>query len=336
VEKFFREYLVNLGIYELRSLARTVGVKSPTTKKHSELVDCILKVQSGEQQAFVSKKGRPPKTITMAKTVNYVSFERAEGLPTGFEYAEDSARSFNLCNDEIVDGINKTTFPCKGLLREVDGKKYIYNYSSSRKFVFVDDPFVKEHNLKKGDLIIGTACPTGDATGFLDAITDINFNSVCSCQKQTQAVAQLCPLNNIKEIYEEIKQEQQDIKMVVELEVPSLSLLELKDHCLYFSSEEREDVQRSYNAVLNCKNLINKLSEQNKPFTLRFIDIDYIYSVINAYNTSKGLRADLDAGQFIKEILLDVKKCNGSKVIFYEVAGYKRNSYLDAILNKYL
>ena len=48
MENFSLSQLKNLGIYDLRTIAREIGVKSPTTKRHDELVDSILKIQKGE------------------------------------------------------------------------------------------------------------------------------------------------------------------------------------------------------------------------------------------------------------------------------------------------
>ena len=46
------EILKNLGIYELRELARNLGIASPTTKKRNELCELIIKVSKGEQEKW--------------------------------------------------------------------------------------------------------------------------------------------------------------------------------------------------------------------------------------------------------------------------------------------
>ena len=61
-----REVLVQrLGVFELRALAREIGIPSPTTKKRDELVAMIM--QSFEkgvsQEAKVQKRGRPYKKL---------------------------------------------------------------------------------------------------------------------------------------------------------------------------------------------------------------------------------------------------------------------------------
>lgn len=60
-----KEALENLGIYELRSVARQVGVYSPTKYKKDILIGKITAIVSGEEQPYIKKtnQGRPPKQI---------------------------------------------------------------------------------------------------------------------------------------------------------------------------------------------------------------------------------------------------------------------------------
>lgn len=54
-----KEIYEKMGIYYLRNLAREMGIKSPTTKKKSQIIDEIvnLKPKAGLMQ---TKRGRPP------------------------------------------------------------------------------------------------------------------------------------------------------------------------------------------------------------------------------------------------------------------------------------
>lgn len=54
--------LEKYSIYELRIIARNLGVKSPTTKRHQQLVDEINKISKGDiAPNHFPKKGRPYK-----------------------------------------------------------------------------------------------------------------------------------------------------------------------------------------------------------------------------------------------------------------------------------
>lgn len=59
------ERLQELGIYELRSFARQIGVHSPTQYKKEQLIAEIVAIITGEQTPYVkkSKSGRPPKQM---------------------------------------------------------------------------------------------------------------------------------------------------------------------------------------------------------------------------------------------------------------------------------
>ena len=70
--KLTKEELENYCIYDLRTIAREVGVKAPTVLRKEQLLDEILLILSGEKQPnFTSKRGRPVKKlgIDISKTV---------------------------------------------------------------------------------------------------------------------------------------------------------------------------------------------------------------------------------------------------------------------------
>lgn len=54
-----------LCIYELRKLAREIGVKSPTSLKRAQLLEKIKAIESGIEQPYIKKsnKGRPVKQL---------------------------------------------------------------------------------------------------------------------------------------------------------------------------------------------------------------------------------------------------------------------------------
>lgn len=65
INNLSKEALEKLGIYELRNVARQVGVYSPTKYKKDVLIQKITSIVSGEQEPYVKKtnQGRPPKQI---------------------------------------------------------------------------------------------------------------------------------------------------------------------------------------------------------------------------------------------------------------------------------
>ena len=58
------EQLYEANVYSLRAIARTLGVKSPTTLTKKALINEILQIESGEKQPCIpSKRGRPTKIV---------------------------------------------------------------------------------------------------------------------------------------------------------------------------------------------------------------------------------------------------------------------------------
>lgn len=335
MEKYSKQNLEQLGIYELRAKARAVGVKSPTTKRHSELVECILKIQKGEQQAFSTKKGRPPKIINFANSS--FDLEQAEGVVPNYTYAKDSLNSNTLCDDQYVESVLKTTYPCVGLVRELNGRQYVFDYHNPVHFVLIEEQRVADTKLVVGDFVRGRAFSVNPVTSILDSVIDVNLGSVESCSDDCVATISVQTIDDVAHAHEQIVNQKNDcLKIALELEVGDASIIEMRDKCIYLHSSEYDDVKRSYNAIMDCMNIVKNLSAKKKPFLINLIDIDYIFSLLNAYMISDGKRQDVDAGQFLRDMFLCVKNSNCGSLVIFDKIGYKRNSYLDAIINKYL
>ena len=74
--KYERKQLYEINIHDLRILARKIGVKAPTKLKKKELIDEILKIESGKKQPCApSNRGRPLK-----KCVENRAIEKEEPL----------------------------------------------------------------------------------------------------------------------------------------------------------------------------------------------------------------------------------------------------------------
>lgn len=58
------EYLNTLNLHSLRTYAREIGVKAPTSLVKKQLINEILLIQSGKKQPHISsKKGRPTSNV---------------------------------------------------------------------------------------------------------------------------------------------------------------------------------------------------------------------------------------------------------------------------------
>lgn len=333
--------LEKLSIYELRRLARDVGVKAPTTKHHQELIDSVKKILSGEQQAYLSKRGRPPKYI--AYGTNTVNFEKNDGENINYTFSNENGNNLYFCSAEDYRGINKMYIPCKGILREIEdddkcSNKYIYNHMEAVKFITVSPAMCEKYNLKVGDYIVGKAVKSSIKTGYLEEVEDVNFNML-KTEKEGKEPNELREILKDNNIIDDIKKDKQPIRVVLELETKDEKVVDLRNDCVYFYSNELDNVQKSYNAVLDMYYLVQNLCKENKKFSLYLIDIDYIFIILNLHLKSLQSNPDkefIDAGQFLKSIFACINNSKNSNIIVYENKKYKRNEYLDAILNKYL
>ena len=57
-----KEYLEDKTIYDLRTLARELGVKHPSMLKKKELIDNIIKINNGLINSSNEKRGRKPRS----------------------------------------------------------------------------------------------------------------------------------------------------------------------------------------------------------------------------------------------------------------------------------
>ncbi len=157
-----RQAIEKLGIYELRTLARKVGVPSPTTKKREELVSRICQIMAGEStgEGPKSRAGRPPKVTKLNESVIdfFVPQDFVEEA-NRFEIAnkpmfDNSTLHFDASFDfSILQGRESIYF--EGYLRKTkEGSPYV---KSNTNIIFVPANVVSDKGFIEGDYIEGTA-----------------------------------------------------------------------------------------------------------------------------------------------------------------------------------
>ena len=90
-----------LGVFELRGLAREFGINSPTTKKRDELIDLIMKVLHGEKnnEAFNRRKGRPYKKISTLNDIINSMINKSTNTAKTPELVFENVSVFNFAQD---------------------------------------------------------------------------------------------------------------------------------------------------------------------------------------------------------------------------------------------
>ena len=96
-DNYTMEQLDAMGIFELRTIARSVGVKSPTTAKKAELVQAILDIESGKVKPVNNsqRRGRPPKDISLTEG----ELLKANAVNKGVECTEKREEETTMCDD---------------------------------------------------------------------------------------------------------------------------------------------------------------------------------------------------------------------------------------------
>lgn len=178
--KYKEMFVKKLGIFELRALARELGVVSPTTKRRNELVSLILeKLQLGQGgQNGNSKKGRPFKKLaSIDEILGYMadpSQEKEETMsfPTFEElicFAQEKPNTIFI-NDK------KETL-C-GVVRNSNSTLYFIDLEKGSK-VFLNDEICERYNIDQGDFLVCNCVGINTSNQFLvKEVLEINFVSV--------------------------------------------------------------------------------------------------------------------------------------------------------------
>lgn len=178
--KYKEMFVKKLGIFELRALARELGVVSPTTKRRNELVSLILeKLQLGQGgQNGNSKKGRPFKKLaSIDEILGYMadpSQEKEETMsfPTFEElicFAQEKPNTIFI-NDK------KETL-C-GVVRNSNSTLYFIDLEKGSK-VFLNDEICERYNIDRGDFLVCNCVGINTSNQFLvKEVLEINFVSV--------------------------------------------------------------------------------------------------------------------------------------------------------------
>ena len=195
VSQNFNETLNNLedlGIYQLRELAREIGVHLPTTMRKNELIQKIREIANGEAEPFVAttKKGRPPKQYQASqfehsgadREYDYKDWGKSilpytEVPVTLYRMSDNSSfifdeRKYNAVHD--VEGIVSVDNAGNARLHEGDLDKI-----GDRRLARVEVPVISKFGIRDGDIVTGRMGESLKDGGYcLFDVTMINGKSL--------------------------------------------------------------------------------------------------------------------------------------------------------------
>lgn len=177
----------DLGIYELRVLARQVGVQSPTSKKREELLVAIRSILEGKENPYTKKdgRGRPTKAVSSIDEFSNVLVPSnlnydIKGEEDRYIFAQDVDKSFSIMQNYMpyhtsqdkertnVSGIVDKNRMGVSILR-------VKMYDYSEEDIFISNAFTNDGRLQVGDYVEGVAVRTDkDKPRSLSSINCIN------------------------------------------------------------------------------------------------------------------------------------------------------------------
>ena len=320
--------LKKLNVHQLRNIARQVGVSAPTTKTAAVLINEIIAIEKGDLKPVRSKMGRPPKQNTNLPDIYNLVSEKSIA-PMGYEATNVEQTGFELCADSFVAEQYFSPQDCWGVIREIGNGYYIKNYQGGIDKVYIGEKSAVD--VCEGQLIVGKYNRFRNNVGVISEFSNFNFESCDSDVKNKNTVKEFL---NTYEMYDYINQ-QQGNKLIVEIESSIFETSEMDNITIRFCTKECEDVVESHNLLLDIKKMAENLCKTNKSFTLYFVNVEYLYSILHAYFMFKGVSPDINAGQYFKELLSLISKSPNGKCVLFQNKNSLKSSYLDIIINKY-
>lgn len=299
------EIVRSLGIYELRGLARVLGIKSPTTKVREQLIENILVtlVKGKPTEPQMSRKGRPYKKL--AHLDNIVSM--IANQPTtevSFETVSEFNQEmpvFSYKGEEVAD--------VSGVLRLGQLSSYFIDLKNGHH-VFVSQDLVKIKHLETGDFIQGTAFKINDNNQyFVKEMFYVNGEAFKDyVYLEEQKIDQVLPSefmhwdkfkilkggrnifvsdeplyidNSLKNILSCLESENA-VKIFLGLDLcfEDETFVSSKK-IIKFSTQYISSADDGFNRVLDIINMITRLANQGKNIILFIYDVGLVLSVID-------------------------------------------------------
>ena len=166
MEKYTIEQLDAKNIFEVRDIAKEVGVSSPTKMKKKELIDMIMKITSCEIDApEPPKRGRPPKEAysrgedqqsnNESKSQENVTNGDRSGVRPGFKPMHRNGGGYGVENEQVLNDCNATQERSGFLELYPDGYGFLRVKSGEINDLdaYVPAPKIKQYGLRRGDFV---------------------------------------------------------------------------------------------------------------------------------------------------------------------------------------
>ena len=360
--KIIDSKLEQLGIYELRSLARSVGVKSPTTKKREELISCIQDIKNGKTAPVMNNHfGRPCKTLSNEKELSNIILNKDTELLDKISVEDDKGLCFqqDFKNGEYPLSHNQIVV-C-GILRQTkNGTYYMFNNlkSSEKSYVVFPEEIANQYHLIQGDMIKGTAFKDENRNcAYMNEIVNINgkllneqliYNDnqeyivsnsiVCDdLNEGTFALKQMPSMSKAIEYIanqSEIMVSKGYLCVVVGLDISVQTKLKLNNiGCItQITSLVEDSASFGKDSLIDAINHVNALSKREQKIVVFVLDVLGIYHILDVVYKSEYNVHNEDVENTIKKLISLAKVTNTSSVSVCGITfDYQQNDYANEI-----
>jgi len=331
MEKINVEKLNELGIFEIRNLAREVGVYSPTTLKKQELIEKILRIMEGQDEPYIkkTKQGRPPKNLTSINNLVDVIvpskiFENKKTITANKTFFCDLNESLNV----NVIGTNETNF--KSLVKVYNNGEYALAFLNEykediEKVVFITNLQLEFYKLKTGDEITGKyTFVTQDKPFILKEIYSINGNNFTESFKRNDDFAFLPALPPCQKLKLSIYKINEEIYNNLDLIAPLAKGQRVLLHSYSFNNSLNYQIlNRLTTSVNDLKGLAILIDEMPENY-YALKNNNRMETLSNNYCQNSNFRLELD----IKLERLKRQVENGEEVVLFINDLDKLNGYL--------
>lgn len=142
-------------IHDIRQIARAVGVPRPADGRKERILDCIMKIASGESDPAVpSVRGAHPKSTEYDRQI-VSDILRCREICLSANGGDEREKTYIGVSSGA--GFDPLDFTAEGLLCRSDGKWFlrVFGKGGSCGDVFVNDFFVNNFSLREGDSVYG-------------------------------------------------------------------------------------------------------------------------------------------------------------------------------------
>lgn len=360
----------DLGVYELRELARKLGVKSPTTKKIAQLKAEIKMIQTGQMKGVSTNKiGRPPKSLM-----------RQTGDISAYFIPQDIAKIINERSEKFSEeelNLKKLMFKANivenqdhfasGYLRKTDANHFYFwtqtnNCFAKEMLVYVSDAFADEFSLRIGDYV-QAKIELYEENNYAIVSKVIRVNGMALEGKRVEPV-DLCQIslpNTKMEVmfgecmnkggralavfddriqmtraisYAKEMSEQNFRVLLCGCEVtPELFSFATNQNLELFVSKFGDGLQNSYNAIVNAINHAKSLASDHKDVVLLTYDTLGMLETMKMYFESIG-QHPINGIQLVKSVFgLGANFCDNASISTIACL-QKKEYYCDFIQNE--